>query len=73
MDLTRVDFTYGISVKGRVEDIEIVSFKSESELNAVKVLRLIEKGAVRTRFAPVTIAENAYKIVGLKEAFILGE
>jgi len=73
LDLTRVDFTYAISVKGRVEDVEIVSFESESELNAAEVLRLIEDGAVRTRFAPVTIAETVYKIVGLKEAFILGD
>ena len=66
-----VSFTFGISTAGRVQAIEIVSF--ESEITQDRVLKLIERGATRTRFEPLAIADIAYEVVGLKGAFILDE
>ncbi len=65
----RVWFTFTISTDGRVEDIELVSFEGDIEEEAL--LRLIENGAIRTRFEPLVVADKTYEIVGLTDAFIL--
>ena len=66
-----VSFTFTISTAGRVEDLQIVSF--DSEIEKEEVLKLIERGATRTKFEPVVIADIAYEIVGVKGAFILDD
>jgi len=66
-----VSFTFKISTAGKVEDIELISF--ESDLDEQAVLSLIEEGAEKTRFEPVVIAGVAYEIIGLRDAFILEE
>lgn len=67
----RVSFTFKISTDGRVEDIELVSF--ESDIGEEELLQLIEDGATRTRFEPVVVADVAYEIVGLRDAFVLND
>jgi hypothetical protein len=67
----RVSFTFTISTTGRVEDIEVVSF--EGDISEEKLLELIESGATKARYEPVVVADMAYEIVGLKEAFILDD
>ena len=66
-----VSFTFTISTTGRVEDIEVVSF--EGGISEEKLSELIERGATKTRYEPVVVADMAYEIVGLKEAFILDD
>ena len=66
-----VSFTFKISTDGRVEDIELVSF--ESDIGEEELLQLIEDGATRTRFEPVVVADVAYEIVGLRDAFVLND
>ncbi len=66
-----VSFTFAISAAGRVQAIEIVSL--ESELAKEEVLKLIDRGASKTRFEPLVIADTAYEVVGLKGAFILSD
>jgi len=67
----RVSFTYKISTKGKVEDIEVVSF--EGDIAEAELLQLIRGGAKRTRFEPLVIADMAYEIVGLRDAFVLDD
>lgn len=67
----RVSFTFKLSTDGRVEDIELVSF--ESDIGEEELLQLIEEGATRTRFEPVVVADVAYEIVGLRDAFVLND
>lgn len=67
----RVSFTFKLSIDGRVEDIELVSF--ETDIGEEELLQLIEEGATRTRFEPVVVADVAYEIVGLRDAFVLND
>jgi hypothetical protein len=67
----RVSFTFTISTTGRVENIEVVSF--EGNISEEKLTELIAWGATKTRYEPVVVADIAYEIVGLKEAFILDD
>jgi hypothetical protein len=67
----RVSFTFTISTKGRVEDIEVDSF--EGDITEEELLQLIERGATKTRYEPVVIEDMAYEIVGLKDAFKLDD
>jgi len=67
----RVSFTFTISTTGRVENIEVVSF--EGDISEEKLSELIAWGATKTRYEPVVVADIAYEIVGLKEAFILDD
>ncbi len=67
----RVSFTFKISTKGKVEDIEVVSF--EGDIAEAELLQLIRDGAMKTRFEPLVIADMAYEIVGLRDAFILDD
>ncbi len=67
----RVSFTFKLSTDGRVEDIELVSF--ETDIGEEELLQLIEEGATRTRFEPVVVADVAYEIVGLRDAFVLND
>jgi hypothetical protein len=67
----RVSFTYSISAKGRVEDVELVSF--DGDIDEKELLRLIEVGAVRTRFEPIVVADVAYQLVGLRDKLILDD
>ena len=67
----RVSFTFTISTKGRVEDIEVVSF--EGDIAKEELLELIERGATKTRFEPVVVEDMAYEIVGLKDSFKLDD
>jgi len=66
-----VSFTFSISVKGKVEDIELVSF--DGDIDEEELLRLIEDGAARTRFEPIVVADVAYQLVGLRDKLILDE
>jgi len=65
----RVSFTFRISTKGRVKDIEIVSFAGD--FTEATLLRLIKDGASKTRFEPLVIADIAYEIVGLRDSYVL--
>ena len=67
----RVSFTFNISVKGKVEDVELVSF--EGDIEKEELLRLIEGGAARTRFEPIVVADVAYELISLNDAFILDD
>ena len=67
----RVSFTFTISTTGRVENIEVVSF--EGNISEDKLSELIAWGATKTRYEPLVVADIAYEIVGLKEAFILDD
>jgi hypothetical protein len=67
----RVSFTFTISTTGRVENIEVVSF--EGVISEEKLSELIAWGATKTRYEPLVVADIAYEIVGLKEAFILDD
>ena len=67
----RVSFTFSISVKGKVEDIELVSF--DGDIDEEELLRLIESGATRTRFEPIVVADVAYQLVGLRDKLILDD
>lgn len=67
----RVSFTFKISTKGKVEDIEVVSF--EGDIAEAELLQLIRDGALKTRFEPLVIADMAYEIVGLRSAFVLDD
>ena len=66
-----MSFTFKISTDGKVEDIELVSF--ESDIGEEELLQLIEDGATGTRFEPVIVADVAYEIVGLRDAFVLND
>ncbi len=66
----RVSFTYSISVKGKVEDIELVSF--DGDIDEEELLRLIEGGAARTKFEPIVVAGVAYQLVGLLDSVDTG-
>jgi hypothetical protein len=61
-----VSFTFSISVKGKVEDIEVVSF--DGDIDEEELLRLIEGGAARTRFEPIVVDDVAYQLVGLRDS-----
>jgi hypothetical protein len=61
-----VSFTFSISIEGKVEDIELVSF--DSDIDEEALLRLIEDGAARTRFEPIVVADVAYQLVGLRDS-----
>jgi hypothetical protein len=67
----RVSFTFKISTKGRIEDVEVVSF--EGDIAEAELLQLIRDGAARARFEPVVIADMTYEIVGIRDAFVLGD
>jgi hypothetical protein len=67
----RVTFTFDISIEGKVEDIELVSF--EGDIEKEELLRLIGGGAARTRFEPIVVADVAYELVGLNDTFILDD
>ena len=67
----RVSFTFRISTKGKVEDIEVVSF--EGDIAESELLQLIRDGAMKTRFEPLVIADMAYEIVGVRNAFVLDD
>jgi len=67
----RVSFTFKISTKGRVEDIEVVSL--QGDIAEAEILRLIRDGARRTRFEPLVIADTTYEIVGIRDEFVLNE
>jgi len=67
----RVWFTFKISSKGKVEDIEVVSF--EGDIAEAELLQLIRDGAMQTRFEPLVIADMAYEIVDLHDAFVLDD
>jgi len=66
-----VSFTFKISTKGRIEDVEVVSF--EGDIAEVELLQLIRDGAARARFEPVVIADMTYEIVGIRDAFVLDD
>ena len=66
-----VSFTFTISTGGKVEAVEMVSI--EGDIAEEEVLKLINRGASKTRFEPLVIADTAYEIVGLKGAFILSD
>ncbi len=66
-----VSFTFSISVKGKVEDIELVSF--DGDIEEEELLRLIEDGAARTRFEPIVVADVTYQLVGLRDKLILDD
>jgi len=66
-----VSFTFTISTKGRVEDIELVSFEGDIAEN--ELLELIERGATKTRFEPVAVQDKVYEIVGIKDTFKLDD
>lgn len=66
-----VSFSFAISATGRVQDIEVISF--EGEISEEKLLELIERGAAKTRYEPIVVEDVTYKIVGLKEAFVLDD
>lgn len=70
-DPFRVSFTFTVSTKGRVEDIEVVSF--EGDIAEKELLELIERGATKTRFEPVVFEDKIYEIVGIKDAFKLDD
>jgi len=67
----RVSFTFSISVKGKVGDIELVSL--DGDIDEVELLRLIEGGAARTRFEPIVVADVAYQLVGLRDKLIMDD
>ena len=67
----RVSFTFKISTTGKVEDIEVVSFKGD--IAEGDLLELIERGATKTRFEPVVVEDMAYEIVGLRAAYVLDD
>jgi hypothetical protein len=67
----RVSFTFKISTKGRIEDVEVVSF--EGDIAEAELLQLIRDGAARARFEPVVIADLTYEIVGIRDAFVLDD
>lgn len=67
----RVWFTFKISTKGKVEDIEVVSF--EGNIAEAELLQLIRDGAKQTRFELLVIADMAYEVVGLHDAFVLDD
>jgi hypothetical protein len=64
-------FTFSISIKGKVEDIELVSL--DGDIDNQELLRLIEDGAARTRFEPIVVADKAYKLVGLHEKLLMSD
>lgn len=64
----RVSYTFKISIDGRVEDIELISF--DSDIEEEELLQLIVDGAARTRFEPIVVAEVAYELVGLRDTII---
>ena len=66
----RVSFTFSISVKGKVEDVELVSFVGD--YGEEELLRLIVSGASRTRFEPIVVADVAYQLVGLRDSVDTG-
>ncbi len=66
-----VSFTFSISVKGKVEDIKLVSF--DGDIDEEELLRLIEDGAARTRFEPIVVADVAYQLIGLRDKLILDD
>jgi hypothetical protein len=64
----RVSYTFKISIDGRVEDIELISF--DSDIVEEELLQLIVDGAARTRFEPIVVVEVAYELVGLRDTVI---
>ena len=66
-----VDFSYAISTRGRVTDIEISYL--ESELDHRTVLALIREGAAQIEFEPVALGGDAIKIADLEHGFTLQE
>ena len=64
-------FTFSISDKGKVEDIELISF--DGDIDAEKLLSLIEGGAAKTRFEPIAVGDEAYELVGLREKLLMGD
>ena len=66
-----VSFTFGITAKGRVEGIEIVAM--DGDIEEEELLRLIERGAARTRFEPIVVAGVAYELVGLRDSLVLDD
>ena len=67
----RVSYTFKISTKGKVEDIELISF--DGEIEEEELLQLIGDGAAKTRFEPIVVADVAYELVGLRDTFILDD
>ncbi len=66
-----VSYTFKISTDGSVEDIELISF--DGDIQEDELLRLITDGAKKTRYEPIVVADVAYEIVGLRDAFILDD
>jgi len=66
-----VSFTFRISTKGKIENIEVVSF--EGDIAEAELLQLIRDGAMKTRYEPLVIADMAYEIAGLRDAFVLDD
>ena len=67
----RVSFAFNISTKGKVGDIELISF--DGDIEEEELLQLIGDGAARTRFEPIVVADVAYELVGLSNTFILDD
>jgi hypothetical protein len=65
----RVSYTFKISTKGRVEDIELISF--EGDIEERKLFKLIADGAAKTRFEPIIVADVDYELVSLRDTIIL--
>ena len=62
-----VSARYTISTAGTVKDIEIVTF--DGSISEKNLLKLLERGAGRTRFAPVVIDDTAYEITGIRASW----
>lgn len=59
-----VFFTYGISAKGRIKDVQITDFMGISEKDA---RQLINNYFERRRYEPIVIDGKSYELVNLKD------
>ena len=62
-------FSYSVTTRGRVSDITINSLYAD--LSEDVVLTLIQQGAERTRFEPLTIDGRLQAIIGITDSYLL--
>jgi hypothetical protein len=64
-----VTFSYSITTRGRVRDVTILEL--DTELSADAVLAMIQHGAERARFEPLTIDGQLHEIIGITDSYLL--